>query len=73
MKEQSTPQPREATTPVKLVVADVLLSRKNEIQNVVTRRAYELFEGHGSVNGHDVDDWIEAEVVRACRHDSGRP
>ena len=71
MKEQSTPQPREATTPVRLVAADVLLSRKNEIQNVIARRAYELFKGHGSVNGHDIDDWIEAEVevVRTYRHD----
>ena len=71
MKEQSTPRPREATTPVRLVAADVLLSRKNEIQNVIARRAYELFKGHGSVNGHDIDDWIEAEVevVRTYRHD----
>src|SRR5438552_856510 len=71
MKEQSTPRPREASAPVKLVAADVLLSRKNEIQHVIARRAYELFKGHGSVNGHDIDDWIEAEVevVRKYRHD----
>lgn len=71
MKEQSAPQRREATTPVKLVTAGVLLNRKKEMQNVIARRAYELFKGHGSVNGHDVDDWIEAEVevVRMYRHD----
>jgi HSP20 family molecular chaperone IbpA len=71
MKEQSAPRRREATTPVKLVAADVLLNRKNEIQNVIARRAYELFEGRGSTNGHDIDDWIEAkvEVVREYRHD----
>jgi HSP20 family molecular chaperone IbpA len=71
MKEQSAPRRREATTPVKLVAVDVLLNRKNEIQSVIARRAYELFEGHGSVNGHDIDDWIEAkvEVVREYRHD----
>lgn len=71
MKEQSAPQRREATTSVKLVTADVLLSRKKEIQNVIARRAYELFKGHGSINGHDMDDWIEAEVevVRTYRHD----
>ena len=71
MKEQSTSQRREATTPVKLVAADVLLSRKNEIQNVIARRAYELFKGHGSVNGRAIDDWIEAEVevVRTYRSD----
>lgn len=71
MKLQSPPQRRKATIPVKLVAADVLLNRKNEIQNAIARRAYELFEGHGRTNGHDIDDWIEAkvEVVRAYRHD----
>lgn len=71
MKEQSAPRRREATTPVKLVAADVLLNRKNEMQNVIARRAYELFEGRGSTNGHDIDDWIEAkvEVVPAYLHD----
>ena len=70
MKLQPPPR-RKATIPVKLVAADVLLSRKNEIQNVIARRAYELFEEHGRTNGHDIDDWIEAkvEVVRAYRHD----
>jgi HSP20 family molecular chaperone IbpA len=71
MKLQSPLQRRKATIPVKLVAADVLLNRKNEIQNAIARRAYELFEGHGRTNGHDIDDWIEAkvEVVRAYRHD----
>jgi len=62
MKEQSAPQRREPTIPVKLVPADVLLNRKNEIQNMISRRAYELFKSDGSVHGRDIDDWIEAEV-----------
>ena len=71
MKLQSPPQRRNATIPVKLVAADVLLNRKGEIQNVIARRAYELFEDHGRTNGHDIDDWTEArvEVVRAYRHE----
>jgi HSP20 family molecular chaperone IbpA len=71
MKLQSPPQRRKAAIPVKLVAADVLLDRKNEMQNAIARRAYELFEGHGRTNGHHIDDWIEAkvEVVRAYRHD----
>lgn len=72
MNEQSAPQRRESiTTPLKLIAANVLLNRRNEIQNMIAHRAYELFEGHGSVHGHDFDDWIEAEddVVRGCRHD----
>ena len=71
MNEQSAARRREAATPVRLVSADVLLNRKNEMQNVIARRAYELFEDHGRTNGHDIDDWIEAEleVVRTYRHD----
>jgi HSP20 family molecular chaperone IbpA len=71
MKEQSLPRRREANTPVKLVVPGILLSRKNEIHNMIARRAYELFESHGFVHGHDVDDWIEAEVdlLHPYRHD----
>lgn len=71
MKEQSPPQRREAATPVKLVAADVLLNRKNEIQKIIARRAYELFKGRGSVHGHEIDDWNEAEVevLHTYRHD----
>ena len=71
MKKPPTSQRREPTVPVKLVAADVLLSRKNEMQDVIARRAYELFKEHGSVNGRAIDDWIEAEVevVRTYRSD----
>ena len=71
MKLQSPPHRRKVTIPVKLVAADVLLNQKNEVQNAIARRAYELFEDHGRTNGHDIDDWIEAkvEVVRGYRHD----
>src|SRR5690349_4261292 len=71
MKEPSAPQRREATATVNLVAADDLLKRKNEIQEMIAHRAYELFEGHGRVQGHEIDDWIEAEteVVHGYRHD----
>jgi len=71
MKEQSAPQRRKAITPVKFVAADVLLNRKNEIQNMIAHRAYGLFESRGCGHGHDVDDWIDAEVevLHPYRHD----
>lgn len=71
MKEQSPQQRRAATTQVKLVAPNILLNRKNEIQSKIARRAYELFEIRGFVHGHDVDDWIEAELefLRPYRHD----
>ena len=27
----------------------------------IARRAYYLYEAHGRSDGHDVDDWLEAE------------
>lgn len=71
MKDQSAPRRREATTPVKLVAPDILVKRKNEIQDSIARRAYELFEGRGRGPGHDLDDWItaELELLRPYRHD----
>jgi hypothetical protein len=28
----------------------------------IRRRAYELYEARGRGNGHDMDDWLEAEA-----------
>ena len=30
-------------------------------ENDIRRRAYELYEKRGLVDGHDVDDWLQAE------------
>jgi len=27
----------------------------------IARRAYEIFEARGGAEGHDVDDWLQAE------------
>jgi len=32
-----------------------------QIQEIIRRRAYELFEKRGKEAGHDLDDWILAE------------
>jgi HSP20 family molecular chaperone IbpA len=71
MREQSASQRQEATTPVKLVTADILLNRQSELQSMIAHRAYELFESRGGSHGHDVDDWIEAEIelLHPYRHD----
>src|SRR4051812_48740305 len=36
-------------------------------QDAVAKRAYELFLQRGSVPGHEVDDWLQAEVELAAR------
>jgi nucleotide-binding universal stress UspA family protein len=71
MREQSAVQRRETAIPVQLVTAGILLNRKTEIDVMIARRAFELFEGRGGGRGHDVGDWITAELepLRPYRHD----
>jgi len=33
----------------------------NDIQEQIRTRAYELYEQGGRKDGHDLDDWLEAE------------
>ena len=45
-------------------VARTKLAATPEAPNVeeeIRRRAYELFEARGGVEGHDLDDWLRAE------------
>lgn len=30
-------------------------------EHIFRHRAYELYEQHGRTNGHDLDDWLQAE------------
>jgi HSP20 family molecular chaperone IbpA len=71
MREQPVSQQREAAMPVRLVTADILRNRKAELDLMIARRAFELFESRGGSHGHDVDDWItaELELLRPYRHD----
>lgn len=71
MGMQSEGRRREAARQVKLVEVDVSVNRKNEIHDMIARRAYELFESHGHIHGRDINDWIDAEseVLRPCRHE----
>jgi len=32
-----------------------------QAEEVIRRRAYELYEARGYEHGHDVDDWLHAE------------
>ncbi len=33
-----------------------------EVQEQIRRRAYELYEARGKGDGHDLEDWLLAEV-----------
>ena len=71
MREQLVAQQHESSITVQLLTADILLKRKNEIDAMIARRAFELFKGRGEGHGHDIDDWItaELELLRPYRHD----
>lgn len=45
----------------KLVKSETLVDRVDSIFNDIARRAYQIFEGNGRQNGHDVEDWFKAE------------
>ncbi|HET8761525.1 MAG TPA: DUF2934 domain-containing protein [Nitrospiria bacterium] len=34
---------------------------ENKIRQRIAERAYQLFQERGQVNGHDIDDWLQAE------------
>ncbi len=62
MKGQSaaTQMARE-TEPLRLVAAEEILDRTNQVYDSIARRAYEIFENSGRVFGRDVDHWLQAE------------
>ncbi|MGH9738803.1 MAG: DUF2934 domain-containing protein [Candidatus Acidiferrales bacterium] len=71
MKEELATQKREKHMVVKLVSPELLARRREEIDEMISLRAYELFEGRSYLHGHDVADWLQAEreIVHSCRHD----
>lgn len=46
----------------KLRDGDPFLKRMDEIYGNLARRAYELFDGRGRQDGHDLEDWFRAET-----------
>ena len=52
MSPRSTSDP----TPIKSEV------RTTEIDERIRRRAYDLYEQRGRLDGHDMDDWLQAEA-----------
>lgn len=63
MSTQLAPQvqtPSTSQSPLK-VEAEKILQRIRELSDSIARRAYGLFEGRGCSEGHDLEDWIQAE------------
>jgi HSP20 family molecular chaperone IbpA len=62
----SAVQTAAAPPPVKTKNLEELSNRINRIHDAIARRAYELFESEGCVNGSDVRHWLEAEKEILC-------
>jgi HSP20 family protein len=63
MTTELTTRSQSSTQPsiLKLVEGDPFFQRMEETYNQLARRAYELFDGRGRQEGHDMEDWLRAE------------
>jgi HSP20 family protein len=62
MEKQSTlAQPEKEAVPVKSLPGSDLLERVRALSNAIAHRAFELFDGRGRADGHDLEDWFRAE------------
>jgi len=63
MKKQSVAimQPAKEALPMKLFPGSDLFDRIQEVSNSIARRAFEIFDGRGRADGHDLEDWFRAE------------
>jgi HSP20 family molecular chaperone IbpA len=70
MKKHSTRQAEKADA-VRIVPAQTLNGRMDQIRGMIAKRAYELYERRGMANGGALGDWAQAEreLVHPCRHD----
>lgn len=64
MQQPSTSSPTnvDQSHRLKFVAIDHLKSRINALRERIARRAFEIFQRHGSSNGSDLDDWLQAEA-----------
>jgi hypothetical protein len=53
-------KPASATS-TRLTTTNQTTGSASDLQEQVRRRAYELYEERGKVNGHDLADWLQAD------------
>jgi hypothetical protein len=49
------------TTPTPLRTSNQTTKSTSELQEQIRRRAHELYEQRGRDDGHELDDWLQAE------------
>jgi DUF2934 family protein len=52
---------RTPTMPALIRTTNQTTESASELQEQVRRRAYELYEQRGRNDGHELDDWLQAE------------
>jgi hypothetical protein len=50
-----------ATMPAPMRIFNQTTESSSDLQEKIRRRAYELYEQRGREDGHDLDDWFQAE------------
>lgn len=60
-KSASAVQTAPSRPPVKTGNMESVMERINRLSDAISRRAYELFERDGRIDGNDVRHWLEAE------------
>lgn len=60
-KRATAVQASKQSTPIKIVGADGLAGRTQELFDLIARRAFEIFESKGNTHGSDLEDWFRAE------------
>ncbi|MGA2077704.1 MAG: Hsp20 family protein [Terriglobia bacterium] len=61
VKTSAIAQQEKEAVPVKSLPGSDLFERVRELSNAVAHRAFELFNGRGRTDGHDLEDWSRAE------------
>jgi len=60
MSEETAPALVRAREISNLSAGDPFFDLAQEINNLIARRAYELYEWRGFAHGHDAEDWLHA-------------
>jgi HSP20 family protein len=60
-KQSAIAGPEKEAVPVKSLPGSDLFERVRELSHAVAHRAFELFNGRGRADGHDLEDWFRAE------------
>ena len=60
-KPSAIAQQEKEAVPVKSLPGSDLFEHIRELSNSIAHRAFELFNGRGRADGHDLEDWYRAE------------